>query len=63
MEGEEKGVKTAERLLADLREGYTDGLRSACLVAARKLHPDAGGAPGEFEKLQRARDVLLGERI
>lgn len=29
--------------------------------AAAKLHPDAGGDPEEFKKLQRARDLLLGE--
>lgn len=28
--------------------------------AAAKLHPDAGGDPEEFRRLQEARDVLLG---
>lgn len=28
--------------------------------AATSLHPDAGGEPGMFERLQEARDVLLG---
>ena len=28
--------------------------------AAAKLHPDAGGDPQEFRRLQEARDVLLG---
>ncbi len=28
--------------------------------AAKRLHPDAGGDPEEFRKLQEARDVLLG---
>lgn len=51
---------TVPRLLDDLREGYTDGLTGAYRVAAKKLHPDAGGDPEVFRKLQEARDVLLG---
>ena len=29
--------------------------------AATKLHPDAGGDPGQFERLQEARDMLAGQ--
>ena len=37
---------------ADERIAYRRG--------AAKLHPDAGGDPEEFRRLQEARDVLLG---
>jgi hypothetical protein len=50
-----------QKLLDDLAAGYTDGLMSAYRVAAKRLHPDAGGDPGMFERLQEARDLLLGE--
>jgi len=37
-----------------------DALRRAYRCAAAKLHPDTGGDPEEFKKLQRARDLLQG---
>lgn len=41
-------------------DAYPSAVLRAYRRAALKLHPDAGGAPGQFEKLQAARDLLLG---
>lgn len=41
-------------------ESYASAVERRYRKAAKKLHPDAGGDPEEFRKLQEARDVLLG---
>lgn len=38
-----------------------DHVRTAYRRLAKTMHPDAGGDPEQFKKLQRARDLLLGE--
>lgn len=35
-----------------------NGPKSAYRAAARKLHPDAGGAPDDWKKLERAKELL-----
>lgn len=42
-------------------DALPERVRRAYRRAAPYLHPDAGGDPEDFRKLQQARDILLGE--
>ncbi|MGH3693251.1 MAG: hypothetical protein ACRDRX_04495 [Pseudonocardiaceae bacterium] len=52
------GVEEAARWVRQA-SGVTDaGLKGAYLAAARRLHPDAGGSPRDWERLDAARQLL-----
>lgn len=42
-------------------DALPEHVRRAYRRAASYLHPDAGGDPEDFRKLQQARDILIGE--
>lgn len=54
---EHSGIPIAEYPGGNTGQKIDTAYRSA----SKTLHPDAGGGPGMFERLQEARDILLGE--
>jgi hypothetical protein len=62
---EQMGLNEAAEFMAE-HSGYdvesilNGGVKAAFAAAAKTLHPDHGGDPGLFRRLQRAREVLIG---
>jgi len=59
--GSEMTRAEAARELGVSEDADAEAIRRAWRVWARLAHPDTGGRPEQFDRLRRARDVLLAQ--